>query len=133
MNERDQHAADDEFAAKTKALFDESVESLDARRLSQLNQARHRALDELEHGKRGVPWVRVLPAAGVAAAAALAIVIVFDSNETAIEIPVAPVTAETDFELLLNEDSLEMLEDLEFYSWLTLDDLEDGNENGLEG
>jgi len=32
---------------------------------------------------------------------------------------------DTDIEILLTEDSLEMLEDLEFYSWIDLD--EDGN------
>lgn len=135
MNERYRSTAgDDEFAAKTKALFDESVESLDARRLSELNQARHRALEELERGRTGMPWATVLPAAGVAAAVALAALLMIGPDETAIEIPVAPAaTAETDFELLLNEDSLEMLEDLEFYSWLTLDELGTTNENGLEG
>ena len=31
----------------------------------------------------------------------------------------------TDFEILLSEDSLEMLEDLEFYSWVGTADLDD--------
>ena len=30
--------------------------------------------------------------------------------------------AVTDMEILLTEDSLEMLEDLEFYSWMDLDE-----------
>ncbi len=34
-----------------------------------------------------------------------------------------PITT-TDFELLLEDDNLEMFEDLEFYSWLDTDDLE---------
>jgi hypothetical protein len=32
-----------------------------------------------------------------------------------------PTSTATDFEILLNEDNLEMLEELEFYSWLDLD------------
>ena len=135
MNEQDRKVAgDEEFAAKTKALVDESVESRDARRLSELNQARHRALEELKRGATRAPWIRMLPAGGVAAVALVAALLVLGPDEAGVEIPAAPPsTAETDFELLLNEDSLEMLEDLEFYSWLTLDELEDINENGLEG
>ena len=40
------------------------------------------------------------------------------------ELPSAPGSAVTDFEILLSDDSLEMIEELEFYSWLdaALDD-----------
>jgi hypothetical protein len=33
-----------------------------------------------------------------------------------------PSSASTDIEILFTEDSFEMLEDLEFYSWIELDD-----------
>jgi hypothetical protein len=35
-----------------------------------------------------------------------------------------PTASVTDFEILLEGESLEMLEDLEFYSWLEASDLE---------
>ncbi len=126
-----QETGDERFAEQAKALFDESVDSIDAARLSQLNQARHRALEELERGRAVIPWQRVLPAGGAAAAVALAVLLVIGPDEDGIEIP--PATAETDFELLMNEDSLEMLEELEFYSWLSLEKLEGTDESELEG
>lgn len=131
---KDELDKDAKFAADAKALFDESVDSLDASRLSQLNQARNRALEELERGTGVANWQRqwLLPAGGAVAAAALVAVLVSGPDDGAIDLPLAPSTAETDFELLINEDNLEMLEDLEFYSWLTLDDLEDIDASELE-
>ena len=51
-------------------------------------------------------------------------------TETAdIELPAEPTSAELDFEMLINEDSLEMLEELEFYSWLDLDEVDGGGQS----
>ena len=36
----------------------------------------------------------------------------------------------TDFEILLSEDSLDMLEDLEFYSWMDTANLDSGSDVG---
>ncbi len=129
---KDERKEDADFAAHAKALFDDSVDSLDASRLSQLNQARHKALDELERGPGHAAWQRLLPVGGAVAAAALVAVLMYGPEETAVELPVAPATAETDFELLINDDSLEMLEELEFYSWLTLEELEGIDDSELE-
>lgn len=106
---------------KAKALFDDSVDNLDAATLSRLNQGRHRALAELERGSSIKPWLRWVPATGIAATALLAVMVMrgpggVDSLE-------GPVTA-SDFEMLLEEDSLDMLEELEFYLWLEASDLE---------
>ena len=59
-----------------------------------------------------------MPATGVAAAAVLAMVLWTGSPETD-EFGTDAVAS--DMEILLTEDSLEMLEDLEFYSWVELD------------
>ena len=123
MNE-DDHNADERFATEAKALFDDSVDSLDAERLSKLNQARQRALGELERGPDYLRWQRLVPAGGAVAAAAVLGVMLLGPDEAGVDLPLAPATAETDFELLINEDSLEMLEDLEFYSWLSIEELE---------
>lgn len=105
---------DEQLQEQAKTLFDSSVEELDAATLSRLNQGRHRALEEL-HRPGLVAWGRWAPAAGVAAAAVVAVVMI---NGNVGEAPVSgPVTA-SDFEMLLEADSLEMLEDLEFYSLL---------------
>ncbi len=124
MNE-DEHNRGERLAKEAKALFDDSVDSLDAERLSKLNQARQRALGELERGPDYLRWQRLVPAGGAVAAAAVLGVMVLGPDESGVDLPLAPTTAETDFELLINEDSLEMLEDLEFYSWLSIEELDE--------
>ena len=117
---------DDKLARQAKALFDESVEKLDAATLSELNRARHRAMAELEHGRRTGNRTWLLPAGGAAAAAALALLVV-GTNDGDLR---APAGIETDLEMLLGESSLEMLEELEFYAWLELDEVEDAGHSG---
>ena len=106
---------EEKLARQAKALFDDSVERLDAATLSRLNQGRQQALAELDRTRSYGQWSRWVPATGVAAAAVVAVV-VWQGNPT--ETPAPAPTAMTDFEILLSEDSLEMIEDLEFYSWI---------------
>ncbi len=116
MNERDNVANDDALVSKAKKLFDDSVDGLDGATRSRLNRGRQAALSEVAIGPRRVSqWV---PAGGVAAAA-IALMVVWNGAEQ-VDIPQVPEVA-TDMEILLNEDSLEMIEDLEFYSWIDLD------------
>ena len=112
---------DDKLARQAKELFDDSVERLDAATLSRLNRSRHEALAELERTKPVGQWARWRPATGVAAAAVIAVVV---WQGVATEGPLPATNSVTDFEILLGEDSLEMLEDLEFYSWIDPADLE---------
>ena len=109
--------SDEEFSREAKEAFDASVEKLDAATLSKLNRGRHAALAELHVPTRR--WSRWMPATGVAAALLVA-VIVMQSPTTVDEMP----TAVTDMEILLGEDSIDMLEELEFYSWIDTVDLE---------
>ena len=110
----------EEFVSKARELFDDSVERLDAATLSQLNQGRHRALAEREAVRPLGQWLRWAPAAGIAAAAVVAVMIMNGPISTVKD---EPITA-SDFEMLLEDDSLELFEDLEFYSWLQSADLE---------
>ena len=112
---------DDKLARQAKELFDDSVERLDAATLSRLNRSRHEALAELERTTPVGQWARWRPATGVAAAAVIAVVV---WQGVATEGPLPATNSVTDFEILLGEDSLEMLEDLEFYSWIDPADLE---------
>ncbi len=117
MNERNDMGADRAFADKAKQLFDESVEGLDAETRSRLNRGRQAALEEIRSARP--VWVQWAPAAGVATAAVVAVVL-----WTGIP-PVDELTPEasaSDFEILLTQDSFEMLQDLEFYSWIDLDE-----------
>ena len=104
---------DEEFASNLKETFDESVDALDAATLSRLNRSRHAALAELaEPRKRRRSW---MPAAGMAAAVLLAVIVL--QLPTGIR-SVPGVASVTDMEILLDEDSIEMFEELEFYSWM---------------
>ena len=110
----------EEFVSKAGELFDDSVERLDAATLSQLNQGRQRALAELETARPLGQWLRWAPAAGIAVVAVVAVMMM---NQRISTVTDEPVTA-SDFEMLLEDDSLELFEDLEFYSWLQSADLE---------
>jgi hypothetical protein len=120
MNERKESAADKAFVEQARKHFDHSVENLDAGTRSKLNRSRQAALANL--GSGGQRWLVWAPAGGVAAAAVLALALWSGGPST--EQLLTPA-ADSDIEILLTEDSLEMLEDLEFYSWIELD--EDGN------
>lgn len=109
---------DERLAEQAKALFDDSVERLDAATLSQLNQRRQAALAEVSNESSGVRWGRWMPATGVAAAAVIAVVMLQGSPVT--PLPNVEATTATDFEILIGDDSLDMIEELEFYSWLEL-------------
>ena len=115
---------DEQTDRRAKALFDESVDALDAATLSRLNRGRQRALAALD--TRPNPWLRWVPAAGMATAALLAVMVLLPG-------PVQPPAGAlpqsvTDMEILLGEDEFEMFEDLEFYTWMDLAD-----ENGDVG
>jgi hypothetical protein len=109
----------DTFERKAKAAFDASVDELDAATLSRLNRSRHEALAELERTEHR--WSLWMPATGVAAAVLVAVLLL--QSPATIDDIAAPTTV-TDFEILLGEDSIEMLEDLEFYSWIDIAEME---------
>ena len=110
MNEPDR-----KFGEQARGLFDESVDNLDAATLSQLNRQRQRALAELRPGVAR-PWIRWVPAAGMATAALIAVMVLMPGPADMGAVPAAVA----DMEILLGEDSIEMLEDLEFYSWIDM-------------
>ena len=105
-----------EFAEQARRAFDESVDGLDAATLSRLNRGRQAAIEASRRTDR--LWLRWLPATGLAAAVLLAVFAMRGPAD--LDIITAPAS---DFEILLSEESIEMLEDLEFYSWLATQDL----------
>lgn len=119
----DQERTDDkQFANRAKDLFDGSVERIDAATLSKLNQGRQAALAEVSSARPMHSVMRWMPASGLAAAAVLAVVMFRGPA-----VPVLPSETEStvsDFEILLGDDSLEMIEELEFYSWIDMAELD---------
>ena len=114
---------DEQLVQQAKDTFDRSVEGLDAAALSRLNRGRQAALAEL--GSPGRHWLRWMPATGVAAAALLALTMFRGPGD--IGVINAPAT---DLEILFSEESIEMLEDLEFYSWLDTQQFEGDGDLG---
>lgn len=127
MNEPngDKPNENDDFAVTAKGVFDESVEHLDAAALSRLNQGRHAALEQLASGRSKAVWMRWVPAGGVAAAALVTMIMMRGP-----EIESMPIEVVSDFEILLEGESLEMFEDLEFYSWMDDAELNAGGNVG---
>ncbi len=105
----------EQFANHAKELFDDSVERLDAATLSRLNKGRHDALAELRQSEQRMHWGRWLPATGVAVAAVVTVMVM--RGPTGVD-TIEEVLTSSDFEMLLEADSLEMFEDLEFYNLL---------------
>ncbi|MEM1263669.1 MAG: hypothetical protein AAGH76_14810 [Pseudomonadota bacterium] len=115
MDEKQQH--DDALSRQLREAIDERAESLDGATLSQLNQARQRALDELDR----TAGVRIgyLPLAGATAAAVVVAVVVAarvnigsDVSGEQLLVADAPVDG---FELLLAGEDFELIENQEFF------------------
>jgi hypothetical protein len=117
----DEQNDDGRLAERARQLFDESVQKLDAETLSRLNRGRQHALAEASRGGAGVVWHRWAPVAAAVTAAA-AIFIVWGPGNGVDELPPA---LGSDVEILLAEEELELLEDLEFYRWMALDETVD--------
>jgi hypothetical protein len=117
MKESIDKQADEALVERARDLFDESVAGLDAETRSRLNRSRQRALAEIGRGRPA--WIRWSPAFGATAAAVIAVVLI--TATPPMDLAEAPSSA-SDLDLLLDEESLEMLEDLEFYSWIELEE-----------
>ena len=113
---------DKQFVENAQELFADSVERLDAATLSKLNRGRQAAIAEISTTASHYRWLRWMPATGLAAAAIVAVVML--QGPATVDLPDGTESAATDFEILLGDDSLEMIEELEFYSWIDVADLD---------
>ncbi|MGB5345916.1 MAG: hypothetical protein WBN23_07125 [Woeseia sp.] len=123
MSRQDKNSSqDDAFLQRAAGVFDDSVENLDAATRSRLNQGRQQALAVSERSallRKG--WIPL----GAAAALGLLAIGMWNGRQPPEVFDVADFATPTmasDFEILLDEEELEMLEDLEFYSWIDLDE-----------
>lgn len=108
--------SDEKLEQSAKRLFDESVDGLDAATLSRLNRGRQAAIEAASSGRP--QWMLWAPATGIAAAAVVALVMINEPTVDEIDSSVA------DIDIILGEESIEMIEELEFYAWLETVDLE---------
>jgi len=106
MSERDR-----ELVERTHAALERSAQELDSDTRTRLAQARARALEHAERGTRPRIWLR---AGAVATASAAALVWLTSSPG----VESGPTLVLEDLELLSSAESLELLQELEFYEWL---------------
>lgn len=122
VNGNEAPAQDTALQTRSKALFDASVTELDGATRSRLCQARHAAVASAQRRPRAVWW---MPAAATAALAAVVALILPDLRPQPVPSE-ASLAATDDLTLLMNEESLDLLEEMEFYAWLTETDAFDG-------
>ncbi len=104
-----------QFLSKVKKTLDESTENMDGRTLSLLTQARHKALENgKSRGFQAPQWVP-LSAVGLTAAVLVWVVATFQFQRT--DKLFADVTIE-DFQIMTSVDSLDFIENIDFYNWL---------------
>jgi hypothetical protein len=111
-----------EFERNARLVLEESVQRIDARTRSRLNQARHAAL-EAAGGRRRAWFGRftLMPAAGAVGAALLVAVVLWHREPQG----TAPMASDTqhaaveDVDLLTDSDSIDLMEswDGSFYEW----------------
>lgn len=118
----------DELERRTRQLFEDSVDRLDARTRSRLTQARNAALNELKTSSTRRYWLRA-PLGGLAAAVLVAVFVMF-GRENGVPSPEVAALPLDDFDILADADSFDMLKDVEFYSWLADEGTGDGNNRG---
>jgi len=117
---------DDKFAARVGEKLRNSVDELDAATLSRLNRSRQAALDAMGHSagskKRRSQWLPV----GAAAAVAVIAVGLWQRPvpEPDVGVPLVSAIEAVELDLLFDEGDLEMYTELEFFVWLTEDELE---------
>jgi len=111
------------FAANVRKVLDAESDNLDAATRSQLNRIRQEALEAggRPRGYRlrgGMRWL-----AGAAATAAIAAVVYVNTATAPLEIG-SPQPLD-EFDIIALEESLDFIEDIEFYAWLA--ETDDGN------
>lgn len=103
------------FLNRVRRTLDDSADNLDARTLSQLTQARHRALEKA----KSKPYLHRRPfwlsLAGLVTATAVVLFAVFLARD-----PSVPqyYSAIEDVEILAASENPEFFSELEFYAWL---------------
>lgn len=119
MNADDRNS---QFEKSSQALLGESVTRVSGRVRSRLNQARHAAFAEIEAARPRPFWrmgAVLGPAGGVAAAAVVAVLLMYRGGEHGLATSAGGQAGYEDIELLSDKDGLDLLENYDgsFYEW----------------
>jgi hypothetical protein len=129
----------DEFERRARALLEESVQRVDGRIRSRLNQARHAAIEEASRRPSLFRRFTLMPAAASAVAAAVLVAFVLWPHSRSGDSPIAEGGGRTsveDLDLLADSDALDLVTDEstdtgQFYEWAV--DQADSNEASSTG
>lgn len=112
-------ANDHDWNGQVRRLLDAAADSLDADTLQHLNRARAAALA----ARRAPPRWKLPFAATLASAAVLVLALMLRPS---VAPSPASVEAAEDTELFAGDDTLDLYQDLEFYTWLDTREAADG-------
>jgi len=124
------------FLKHTRKVLDESADALDAATLSRLNQARQKALQSAQHSQQQSTRRSIMAFKMPATVAASVSIALFGSwlmlSQTLLTDTDKPAQdqlayADVDINMLASGTELELLEQLEFVSWLVVQELEENN------
>jgi len=102
--------------ARARQVLRDSVEYLDARTVSRLTRARHAALQQLP--QRRVQWLRrTLVPVGSAVAAVFVAIVLWTGPMSRLN-RASPEFAPEDMEMITDEENLDLVRELDFYSWV---------------
>jgi len=111
--------SDDKFKDKIHQALDDRVDNLDASTLSRLNQARHKALES----KHQPYFLNLrLPATALAAITVAVIVGSVWNMQSQQTDPLIASASHNDFELISSNIEINLLEEIDFVTWLVDDD-----------
>jgi len=106
-----------ENLATISDLLDRSVEQIDQDTLTALSQARAQAVQVARDAGQPARWRGWLwPTGGLATAVAIALAVIMLNNAA---VNPGGELGVSEFEILASHDTLEVIEDLEFYQWLS--------------
>jgi hypothetical protein len=132
MNDRGAPQGETEFERNARAMFEASIESLDAGTLSRLNQARNRALEAAAATRsRRRLWLQWAPA-GALAASILAAALLLRTPVTDPTATLGATAAPAPVELLAAGEDLDIASEAElaFYEWIAADPAADAEVGG---
>ncbi|HKE44873.1 MAG TPA: DUF3619 family protein [Steroidobacteraceae bacterium] len=102
---------------RARELLEESTDRLDASVRSRLTRARFAAVEEARRARHSIAWRTLIPAGALAAAAVLAVVLWTGQSS-----PPAVQGSLDDLEIVADGENFELLENLDFYEWVSTQD-----------
>jgi len=115
MNKDNSNLNDEKLVSKIRDALDDSVNRIDAETSQRLVAARKQAL---ENSPKWLSLPKLFTAAATACSVLIAVVVVTTQLNKPVDTDEVPA-----IELVATQDSIELYEELEFYTWLVEEDV----------